>query len=108
MGRLSRTIVSLYSPLPSETWVALPSILPARSYAKNVAFDGNIHAEDMILTGDLEVENDAMFRKDVSISGDLYVDGVEHINDSETTQSSGDYMILRHNNPIPLVIIQFF
>lgn len=62
----------------------------------------NVHAEDMILTGDLEVENDAMFRKDVSISGDLYVDGVEHISDSETTQSSGDYMILRHNNPIPL------
>lgn len=70
--------------------------------AKDVEFDGNIKAEDLILTGDLEVENEAMFRHDVSISGDLYVDGVEHISDSETTQSSGDYMILRHNNPIPL------
>lgn len=61
-----------------------------------------ITVEDLILTGDIEVEGAAMFRDDVSISGDLFVDGVEHINDSETTQSSGDYLVLRHNNGTPL------
>lgn len=61
-----------------------------------------ITVEDLILTGDIEVEGAAMFRNDVSISGDLYVDGVEHINDSETVQTTGDYFILRHNNGTPL------
>ena len=61
-----------------------------------------IHVEDLIITGDIEVQESAMFRNDVSIAGDLYVDGQEHINDSETVQTTGDYFILRHNNGTPL------
>lgn len=64
--------------------------------------DEVITIEDLIITGDIEVEGAAMFRDDVSISGDLFVDGQEHINDSETVQTTGDYFILRHNNGTPL------
>lgn len=64
--------------------------------------DEVITVEDLIITGDIEVEGAAMFRDDVSISGDLFVDGQEHINDSETVQTTGDYFILRHNNGTPL------
>lgn len=64
--------------------------------------DEVITVEDLIISGDVEVKGSSMFRDDVSIAGDLFVDGTEHINDSETVQTTGDYFILRHNSGTPL------
>ena len=61
-----------------------------------------LDAETVKTTGDIDVSGEGIFRDDVSISGDLYVNGTMHINDTETAQTSDDYLVLRHNKSTAL------
>lgn len=61
-----------------------------------------VDAETVKASGDLDISGEGIFRDDVSISGDLFVNGTQHINDSETSQTSDDYMVLRHNRTTAL------
>ena len=78
-----------------KQWDAQP-----RAVQKIESTDGTKYV--LVTDSGAEIQGDALFKDNVTVKGNLLVEGTEIVTDVETVQSEDDFIKLRFNNPAAL------